>query len=110
MGIKNINNGADLQDTASKNAGCKNAELFDFDIEQLKKSKCNFLIGTDEAGRGPAVAPVFAAAVCFKKHSEEIIQKLNKLNDSKQITEKARLALYPLIKENAVYSIQTVKL
>ena len=108
MGIKNINNGADLQDTASKNAGCKNAELFDFDIEQLKKSKCNFLIGTDEAGRGPAVAPVFAAAVCFKKHSEEIIQKLNKLNDSKQITEKARLALYPLIKENAVYSIQTV--
>ncbi len=30
MGIKNINNGADLQDTASKNAGCKNAELFDF--------------------------------------------------------------------------------
>ena len=47
-----------------------NAELFNFDRDELKKSKCNLLIGTDEAGRGPAVGPVFAAAVCFKYVNE----------------------------------------
>ena len=49
-----------------------NAELFNFDRDELKKSKCNLLIGTDEAGRGPAVGPVFAAAVCFKEVNEEL--------------------------------------
>ncbi len=83
-------------------------ELFNFDIEQLKKSKCNLLIGVDEAGRGPAVGPVFAAAVCFKEQSEELINKLAKLNDSKKVSEKNRLELYPIIKENTVNSVQMV--
>lgn len=85
-----------------------NAELFNFDRDELKKSKCNLLIGTDEAGRGPAVGPVFAAAVCFKEVNEELIKELSKLNDSKKISEKTRLALYPAIKEHAMYSIQMV--
>jgi len=90
----------------NKNRG--SIELFNFDFEQLKKSKCNLLIGTDEAGRGPAVGPVFAAAVCFKNADNILIEKLSKLNDSKQITVKTRLALYPLIKENSYYSIRMV--
>lgn len=85
-----------------------NSELFKFDIEELKKSKCKLIIGTDEAGRGPATGPVFAAAVCFLKYNEELFQKLNKLNDSKQISEKTRLELYPIIKECTINSITMV--
>ncbi len=83
-------------------------KLFDFDMEQLKKSKCNLLIGTDEAGRGPAVGPVFAAAVCFREKNDELINKLIKLNDSKKLSEKTRFELYPVIKENTVNSVQMV--
>ena len=79
-----------------------NAELFNFDFQELKKSKCKFLIGTDEAGRGPAVGPVFAAAVCFKEHNEDLILKLEKLNDSKKLTEKTRLALYQMVNEKMI--------
>lgn len=86
----------------------KCTELFNFDIEQLKKSKCNLLIGVDEAGRGPAVGPVFAAAVCFKTADDELIRELSKLNDSKKVSEKNRLELYPVIKENTVNAVQMV--
>lgn len=85
------------------------AELFDFDLSELKHSKCNLIIGTDEAGRGPATGPVFAAAVCFKESlNPDIIEKLARLNDSKQLTEKVREFLYPIIKENSVFSITSV--
>jgi len=87
-------------------AGLK--DLFDFDLEQLKNSKCKNIIGTDEAGRGPAAGPVYAAAVCFLDPEDDLIQKLRGLNDSKQLTEKTRGALYPLIKENTINSIQMI--
>lgn len=105
-------------------------ELFDFDLEQLKASKCTNLIGTDEAGRGPAAGPVFAAAVCFKGtmydtvtgevsgglyaenccegRIEELIEELKGMNDSKQLTEKARKDLFPKILESTFYSIQPI--
>lgn len=83
----------------------KKLGLFEFDKEEQKRSKCTFIIGTDEAGRGPATGPVFAAAVCFKNPSSQIIEQLKKLNDSKQISEKTRLELYPVIKENAATSV-----
>lgn len=68
-------------------------ELFDFDKEISNKAQ--FVIGTDEAGRGPGAGPVFAAAVCFPNGvDEEILEKLQILNDSKQLTEKKREILY----------------
>ena len=39
---------------------------------------------------------------------EELIQELNGLNDSKQLTEKTRKALFPKILENTFYSIQPI--
>ena len=61
-------------------------ELFEFDREN--KKDFDYIIGTDEAGRGPGAGPVFAAAVCFKNVSEELYEKLSVLNDSKQLSEK----------------------
>lgn len=78
--------------------------LFDFDCEQIKGF--DYLIGTDEAGRGPGAGPVFAAAVCFVKIDNNLVNLLLKLNDSKQISEKIREELFDIIVNNSVYSIK----
>ena len=78
--------------------------LFNFDLEE--KQGFNFIIGTDEAGRGPAAGGVWASAVCFK---DNINQELFKtLNDSKKLTPKKREALYEPIKENSYFSIKAI--
>lgn len=53
--------------------------------------------GCDEAGRGCLAGPVFAAAVILPARFES-----NLLNDSKQLTEKQRYALRPVIEEQAL--------
>lgn len=53
--------------------------------------------GVDEAGRGPLAGPVVAAAVILDP-SRPIVG----LNDSKKLSEKARDALAPLIRANAL--------
>ncbi len=79
-------------------------ELINFDKKH--KSGFDFVIGTDEAGRGPGAGPVFAAAVVFTNFDDELIEKLSQLNDSKKLTEKKREFLYEIIIENAIYSIK----
>ena len=61
--------------------------------------------GCDEAGRGPLAGSVFAAAVIFDPQllgKEEHRKWLEMLNDSKQLTEKERLVLRPLIEQHAM--------
>ena len=53
--------------------------------------------GCDEAGRGCYAGPVFAAAVILPAHFYHPL-----LNDSKQLSEKQRLELEPIIKEQAL--------
>jgi len=53
--------------------------------------------GTDEAGRGCLAGPVTAAAVMLPEDFENII-----LNDSKQLSEKIREKLRPIIESQAV--------
>lgn len=58
----------------------------------------NFIeAGCDEAGRGCYAGPVFAAAVILKKNFFHPI-----LNDSKQLSEKQRKYLRPVIEEQAI--------
>lgn len=78
-------------------------ELVDFDQHQ---HDCDYVIGTDEAGRGPGAGPVFAAAVCFKEIPDSLYEELAILNDSKKLNEKQREALFEAIKKYAIYSIQ----
>ena len=57
--------------------------------------------GVDEAGRGPLAGPVCAAAVILPENT--IIEGVN---DSKKLSEKKRVALFDVIKEQALsYSI-----
>ena len=53
--------------------------------------------GCDEAGRGCYAGPVFAAAVILPKDFYHPL-----LNDSKQLSEKQRAELAPIIKQNAL--------
>ena len=53
--------------------------------------------GADEAGAGPLAGPVYAGAVILPRYIE-----LPGLNDSKQLTEKRREGLFPVIQEVAV--------
>ncbi len=53
--------------------------------------------GCDEAGRGCLAGPVFAAAVILPDDFE-----CEELNDSKQLSEKARYKLRPFIEEKAL--------
>lgn len=72
---------------------------------ELKAQRGGILIcGVDEAGRGPLAGPVCAAAVILPEGYE-----IPGLNDSKQLTDKKRRELFPIIKEQAIaYGISMV--
>lgn len=76
-----------------------NSCLFLFD-DELK----SVVIGTDEAGRGPAAGGVFASAVCFKSKNDTLIKELASLNDSKKLTPKKREAIFDIIKNETINS------
>ena len=80
--------------------------LFEFDKEEKIKSKVDFIIGTDEAGRGPAAGGVWAAAAAIREDCN--ISLFEKLNDSKKLTPKIREELYEIIKENFYCSIKAI--
>jgi ribonuclease HII len=62
------------------------------------------IAGVDEAGRGPIAGPVVIASVILN-----LLIPIEGINDSKQLSQRQREALYPLIIENAIaYSIVEV--
>lgn len=65
--------------------------------EGLWNDNCRMVCGVDEAGRGPLVGRVYAAAVILPPHLE-----LPGLNDSKKLSDKKRRELFPMIQEQAV--------
>lgn len=77
--------------------------LFDFD-----KTYTN-VVGTDEAGRGPAAGGVFAAAVYIPEVTDSLISDLARLNDSKKLSHKVRDNLYDVILNNSINSIVNVE-
>lgn len=93
-------------------------DLFEFDNNE-KRQKTNtalkiampsfdYIIGCDEAGRGPAAGGVWASAVCFFDNIDKSL--FSELNDSKKLTSKKREYLYDLIKENSYCSIKAVSI
>lgn len=62
-----------------------------------------FLVGFDEAGRGPLAGPVCAAAVILPADFP-----LEILNDSKKLSEKKRAAAEVIIKEKACWGIALI--
>ncbi len=69
-----------------------------WEVEALYKEKgYTAICGVDEAGAGPLAGPVYAGAVILPFGAD-----IPGLNDSKQLTEKKREALFPIIQETAL--------
>jgi ribonuclease HII len=73
----------------------RSQRLFDFD----RGLDHRFVAGTDEAGRGCLAGPLVAAAVLFDYERLSVSDRriLGGLHDSKQMTEEARLEMYPCV-------------
>ena len=70
--------------------------LWQYEREAMEKGYA-LICGCDEAGAGPLAGPVYAAAVILPFEIE-----IPGLNDSKQLTEKKRELLFPVIQEMAL--------
>lgn len=70
--------------------------LLEYERDLYKKGY-TLIAGTDEAGRGPLVGPVVAAAVILPVNYE-----LPGLTDSKKLSEKKREAFFDVIKKEAI--------
>ena len=79
-------------------------DLWTYEREQWKNG-VQTVCGVDEAGAGPLMGPVYAAAVILPRELD-----IPGLNDSKKLTEKKREALYEVITAQAVaYSVARVE-
>ena len=67
---------------------------------QARNNGLRFILGVDEAGRGPLAGPVVAAAVCLRQFDFEC-----RINDSKKMTAKARETAFHEIFEKAYVGI-----
>lgn len=68
-----------------------------------------FIAGLDEAGRGALAGPVTAAAVILPLNDVRLLEKLQNVNDSKQVTAVMRETLFSRITEHALaYGIGAV--
>ena len=75
----------------------------DFDKEYIKQGY-RLIVGTDEAGRGCLLGPVFAAAVILPIDFESPL-----INDSKKLSEKQRKKAFDVIVNNAIaYAVSSV--
>lgn len=86
-----------MEEILSKHELCE--KRFEFDRE--KRSEYGIICGIDEAGRGPWIGEVCAAAVIFDNNTF-----IEGLNDSKKLSEAKREMLFEEIREKALaYSV-----
>ena len=83
----------------------KHISLASYELEAAARAEGDaHVCGADEAGAGPLMGPVYAAAVILP---EDCV--IEGLDDSKKLSEKKREALFDLIRERAVaYSVASV--
>lgn len=67
---------------------------------KLRKQGVDYIIGVDEAGRGPLAGPVVAAAVTLKADRFK-----NRIDDSKKLTSRQRELAYFEIINQSVYGV-----
>ena len=70
---------------------------------RLKLKGFDYIIGVDEAGRGPLAGPVVAAAVCLKD-----FRFIHRIDDSKKLSPAKREAAFFEIKSKSLYAMAIV--
>lgn len=71
------------------------------EIDKFYTDEGFFVIGADEAGRGPLCGPVVTAAV-------SLFSEIPGVNDSKKLSEKKRIELVPQIIHNSYWAVYSV--
>ncbi len=80
-------------------------DLYEYE-KRLVASGYRYIVGTDEAGRGPMAGPLVVAACLLPLQFDHPIAGLN---DSKKLTAKKREELYAIIQEEAIeYHIEII--
>jgi ribonuclease HII len=80
----------------------------DYGIEQeLHEEGYRYIVGVDEAGRGPGAGPVVAASVFIPTENVNLL--CGKVNDSKKVSSKKRDYLFDLITDSCAYGFQDVE-
>ena len=72
--------------------------MLENEYEQLCWAQAQYVMGIDEAGRGPLCGPLVVACCILPIGYEQ-----EEINDSKQLTEKKRERLFPVIIKDAIY-------
>ena len=76
-------------------------EVFNNEFQDLKSDF--FIVGIDEAGRGPLCGPVVAAAVILDQNNYP-----EELNDSKKLSSKKRREIFNQLKNTSKYGVGVV--
>ena len=79
-----------------------------YELEEESKSLgYKYIVGTDEAGRGPGAGPVVAAAVHVPPEAIPLL--VGKVNDSKKMSAKHRDEMYKVIRDCCDFGIQAIE-
>ena len=74
--------------------------------DKAKYMGYKFVVGVDEAGRGPGAGPVVAAAVHIP--DESMPKLVGRVNDSKKVSPKRREQMYELVRSCCNYGVQEI--
>ena len=79
--------------------------MLDLDFEKaFLTDEIKIICGVDEAGRGPLMGPVVAAACILPEGAV-----IEGLNDSKKLTPKKRDSIFDIIKNNTINEIVCIE-
>lgn len=68
--------------------------------KRLWKKGYKYVVGIDEAGRGPLAGPVVSGAVLILEKDFKEVKKIKSVKDSKKLSEKKREEVYPNLINN----------
>ena len=74
----------------------------EFETAVFTQTSLPHIAGLDEAGRGALAGPVVAAAVILPLNNPDALVHLHEVNDSKQLSAKAREKMFALITQHAL--------
>lgn len=80
----------------------RSSPTLDLELDLARTSGVTIIAGLDEAGRGALAGPVYAAAVVLPLDNPDLVQTLERVNDSKLLSAAWRDRLFPLICETAL--------
>ncbi len=83
-----------------------NCPTYDHEWELINQKGCAYVVGVDEAGRGPGAGPVVACALHIPP--DKAPRLAGRLKDSKKMTRKQRIRMYIVLVTSYEYGIGIV--